>query len=826
MGRYVSDHLCLDCRAVVSADAVCPRCGLVQIGLEADELRGLLTAADDVLSRARAHTQHPPAPSPACGNVGRPPMTAPLLPPLPPRRPARSLPAFSTPVVLLGLGAVCVFVAAIVFVSVSWSDLSLAAKAAILLVVTAGVGGAVAWSLHKVLRGSAEAFATLFALMVPLDFVAAHSSGLAGLDALSSTAAEYAASLLMLLSGGGWALGARNSGIKKLVGAQLVAALGVAGLAVATFDLLEQWRTEHVALALFALVAATALSARRLLAEFALAVGIIAVLLFAIAWVTSLGRLIEHSTLAELWRDLAALGWLVCCALLGAAGAVPRLPPPLRHLAASVSVAGVTLLLLRPLEGSGIDTVIAVCAGAALALCLAGAFVVTRGPWHTATSVAAAGPFALSAVLVVPSPVEALARAVSPAGRAWQLASTSPTVGLESGVVRGNAPVVAVVLVALVVSGWVLLRGRLPTVWTGGLLIAAAAAVVVLRRPLPLWQAVAVLGGLTVACAVVALVRRTGAPAAAAAGLAALTLLASLGSELTTIVIGLLITGALTLVTVRREHNRPRGPFAGGAVVMGALTFAAGLATLGLGQRGIALGLVLLGGLVLVAAQAQRGPTALPVRHGLELGAVAVMVVALGLSVRYVALLLPVAMTVTGLALASVALLRADRRLLTLPAGVLFAGASWVRLWAEDVTVIEAYTLPSAVVLCALGIRRLRRAPAAASMTALGPGLALVFLPSLAAALPEPTSPRALLLGLSALGVLLVGAWLRWAAPLILGSTTALALVLVNIAPYAAALPRWVIFAVAGVGLLFLGVTWERRLRDARTLTAATLRLH
>lgn len=79
---------------------------------------------------------------------------------------------------------------------------------------------------------------------------------------------------------------------------------------------------------------------------------------------------------------------------------------------------------------------------------------------------------------------------------------------------------------------------------------------------------------------------------------------------------------------------------------------------------------------------------------------------------------------------------------------------------------------------------------------------------------------------MSALGVLLVGAWLRWAAPLILGSATALALVLVNIAPYAAALPRWVIFAVAGVGLLFLGVTWERRLRDARTLTAAALRLH
>jgi hypothetical protein len=50
----------------------------------------------------------------------------------------------STPAILLALGAISM--AAIVFVTVSWSDLSLAWKSAILLVVTAGFGGVAVWS--------------------------------------------------------------------------------------------------------------------------------------------------------------------------------------------------------------------------------------------------------------------------------------------------------------------------------------------------------------------------------------------------------------------------------------------------------------------------------------------------------------------------------------------------------------------------------------------------------------------------------------------------------------------------------------------------------
>jgi hypothetical protein len=69
--------------------------------------------------------------------------------------------------------------------------------------------------------------------------------------------------------------------------------------------------------------------------------------------------------------------------------------------------------------------------------------------------------------------------------------------------------------------------------------------------------------------------------------------------------------------------------------------------------------------------------------------------------------------------------------------------------------------------------------------------------------------------------VLLAGAYLRWAAPLVIASVTLLTLAVVNIAPYANAVPRWALFAAAGALLLYLGVTWERRLRNARTLIMA-----
>ena len=237
MGRYLAPGRCPDCQAFVGDAAFCSLCGLPTQGPEAENLRHLLAEADLVLTGLRRGARDRPAPD--ARDAARmpgwtPPITSaqhpapyPVAPlrPVPPSR-TRTFPAISTPVVLLLLGALSVFTAAVVFVTVSWSDLSLAAKAAILLAVTAILGGIASWGLRKQLRGTAETFSALFAIMVLLDFLAARAGGLAGLDALDDDPAGWIGALLLVGASAAYA----RAGIRvfgNLVVVQLLAALGL-----------------------------------------------------------------------------------------------------------------------------------------------------------------------------------------------------------------------------------------------------------------------------------------------------------------------------------------------------------------------------------------------------------------------------------------------------------------------------------------------------------------------------------------------------------------------------------------------------------------------
>ena len=73
--------------------------------------------------------------------------------------------------------------------------------------------------------------------------------------------------------------------------------------------------------------------------------------------------------------------------------------------------------------------------------------------------------------------------------------------------------------------------------------------------------------------------------------------------------------------------------------------------------------------------------------------------------------------------------------------------------------------------------------------------------------------------------MLLVGARERLAAPLVVGAGVLAVDAVVQVAPVAAALPRWVSIGSAGLLLLGLGATYERRLRDVRRLRNALARL-
>ncbi|MFE1792746.1 SCO7613 C-terminal domain-containing membrane protein, partial [Streptomyces sp. NPDC059525] len=169
--------------------------------------------------------------------------------------------------------------------------------------------------------------------------------------------------------------------------------------------------------------------------------------------------------------------------------------------------------------------------------------------------------------------------------------------------------------------------------------------------------------------------------------------------------------------------------------------------------------------------------------------------------------------------------LRAGRRGLGWAAGVLGVAAVWVRLGAWGVAVPEAYTLPVTAGALAVGVVRRRRDPGASSWAAYGPGLGATLLPGLVAVWGDPYWPRPLLLGLGALVVTLVGAHRRLRAPLLLGGFALAGVAVHELAPYvvqvAGLLPRWVPPALAGVLLLAVGATYERRLRDARRLREA-----
>ncbi len=186
---------------------------------------------------------------------------------------------------------------------------------------------------------------------------------------------------------------------------------------------------------------------------------------------------------------------------------------------------------------------------------------------------------------------------------------------------------------------------------------------------------------------------------------------------------------------------------------------------------------------------------------------------------------LAIHLTAAGVLVTASALVHPSRRFLAWPGGLLLAMATWVRLAELGVTVPEAYTLPSAVVLTAVGCWRLRRDDRSATVQMLAPGLVLATVPSLLVVLNDPTSGRALLLGLGCLALVLAGVVLRWSAPLVVGAGVGAALVLRELAPYAAHLPSWVVIGLSGTVLLVVGVTWESRMRDVRTASRYVARL-
>ncbi|MEV8630569.1 hypothetical protein AB0395_02840 [Streptosporangium sp. NPDC051023] len=185
------------------------------------------------------------------------------------------------------------------------------------------------------------------------------------------------------------------------------------------------------------------------------------------------------------------------------------------------------------------------------------------------------------------------------------------------------------------------------------------------------------------------------------------------------------------------------------------------------------------------------------------------------------------AWALTGVLMAGTAL-RPDRRWAGYVGTALLLTASWLRLLASDITVVEAYTVPFSLVLLAFGWWR-ARGRALSSWAAYGTGLASSLLPSMIAMLTGEGWLRPLALGVVCLAVLLAGARLRLQAPALLGGLTLAVVALHELAPWimqaVMAVPRWVPMALGGLLLVVVGATYEARLRDVRRLREAVGRM-
>ncbi|MEU7729082.1 hypothetical protein AB0B78_28180 [Streptomyces sp. NPDC040724] len=724
-----------------------------------------------------------------------------------PAGPPKETSAPSAQNVLLALGAVLLAVAALAFTLVSWGSMGIAGRSAVLVAVTAAALAAPVPLLRRGLRSTAESVAAVGLLLTVLDAYALYAVGMPDADGTG-----YAAGAAAVLAAA-WA--GYGSALRKLrlpLPAAVLAAqfpLPLAALAAQAGPLELGWAL----LATAVLDAALALRVRAAAAPAAVLAAVALLLGVAESW--SAGSVAQALAPAALLLAGAALGtaaawrepraWVAAlvaglAAVLALGGLVrPALTDSVRDgawvalahllvalpLLAAVRVSALPAAVRRGLARAGVavTALVALSAGAAVVPTLLGRLRVLEEVW--AASAAPPAPYAPGAagVLIL----------LTAAGAGWWLSRV---------LARPEPGVVAVVLAWAGLFTAPVLGFPAAAVFAAQLAVTGAAGVFALRSPAR---------GAGIAAAVCAL-----------AGAANVSVGALDGRVATFAVWGLLGAACAAGAAYGPAPLRVRS-----AAAVCAVGYATALLVAAAAVTDLAVVWWSLPVLAVPALAAASGPRLGGVRVPVEIAAAVAGALAVALSAGRAGTLALV-LALAGVVCAGAAV-RRERRAVGWAAGALFAAATWVRLADAGVTMPEAYTLPVTVPALVVGFLRRRRDPQASSWTAYGPGLAATLLPSLLVALEDRNWVRPLLLGLAALALTLVGAQRRLQAPLLLGGAVLAVVAVHELAPYvvqvAGALPRWVPPALAGLLLLAVGATYEKRLRDARRLRDALGRL-
>ncbi len=780
MSRYADPRACPDCRGPLPMTAAsCPTCALPLHGATAAELFQVLRHADDLLARLRAPAQMAaPQPVPAAA---------------PPPAARTGVRTTSVPGILLGLGALCLLVAAVIFLAVAWSWLGVGGRTVVLVGLTAAAAGSGLVAARRSLRVAGEALSVVALGLVALDVVGADNAGWWG----APTALE-----LTWLTGGVVAVAALAlaGAPYRLVSPQIVAAF--AALVAYAGALGATGPDDVVDVVAVLVLAAGAWAGLRTGREvLAYAGGAAALLPWLHLTLDALVRALDEPTLHDVWAG-PGLALVAAAVLVLLPVSASRREPTAVALLGGVAATLLTIAVAVPAVDEGATAATGAALAATAAWTAAAWLLRTRDAWR---------PLPLIPALAAAVPVFVAVLTLS-AQSLRAVGSTGPVFARDADVRLGTVdPVAAPWLLlagvaALVALAWVSVRP--PAAWwpaavtTLGLGAVGSLALLPVPLAVPLAALVGVAGLLLwtgarpVAIAVLLVVTVAALPSALLTGLAALTVAG---------------VGAWCL----RPGESATYRLLGGAVSPPAAALAvwAFADVVGLDEALRGYSVLLTVGLLALA---------LPRPEVEAAGWIAAL---LAVPVAVTAATDPVTatavhLTVAGALVVASSLVHSHRRVLGWVGGLLLAAATWVRLADLGVEAPEAYTLPSALALLVVGLDRLHRDPATPTARALTPGLLLATVPSLLWCLEDPVTWRAAWLGVACVGLVLAGTLARWHAPIAVGGTVGGLLVVRELAPYAAQAPQWIVIGAAGALLTVVGVTWEHRLAEVRQAAA------
>ena len=700
------------------------------------------------------------------------PTSQPAFEPRPAHRPTR-LPAVGAPAVLLGVGGLLLVIAAIVFLSMSWTALSLGAKVAVLTVVSGLLAGAAATVTNRGLRGSAETLWAITLADLELDLWAARQANLAGLRSMPIGNFSTASSILIGLLALGCCLAARRSTLgRALVTGQL--ALGLAGLLATASGLATSVQTGWLALSLAVLVLLLLSMAARLgrlnVAAWTWTLGA------SLPWlgllISGLVQVRVDRFVPQLWHGQACELPAATALALGAAAIPPLLRVNWARLAAATVGAGLVSFIIAVVAGHRLALPI----GLAAATLSVAAISRNRHPiWRPATGLVLMASLAADGLALAGAAATGAAGSIQPVNWLWRLPAGARLAGWHQIPVQSSLVLLAISCLVLIGCRTVLGAPAQLVAWTLGLSAPTAVAIALASGPTTL---VATLAWLAVAGCGVALVDRYREPGLLA--VAGASLLLGLGCALATGVSSLVGFGTGAALTVLVGWRFAADLAASSAAAGSAVGFRTAFELAGIGQLFVA-----------VAAGWR-------------------LVQPAGVGPAVVGLLSCAAVFAVS------ALLSSTRRWWLWLAAAAVTAAIWTEAVARQLSAPEPYSVSLGLLLLAFAWQATRRTPTVSSWLGYGPGLLVLTGPSLVLALEDPLGWRAAVIGALALAVTLTAVRYRLQAPLLIGAGELALLAIREVGPYALALPRWAAIGAVGLLLLGLGISWENQLANLR----------